>query len=138
MAIPLEGEPRGELATLTIHSNSVSAIQFSLDGRTMISASEDGHVAVWDWSQDWKEARIAKQLNGPVGVNKCEFSPNGKWLLAYGRPHTIPAKGLTVVWNTSDWSQQNEREISMGGTWIDSAFSVAPDSRSLLDGAQRN
>ena len=40
-----------KLTTLDGHTATVKTLEFSADGKTFISAAEDGTILLWDWDQ---------------------------------------------------------------------------------------
>ena len=60
-----------ELTTLDGHTATVKTLGFSADGKTLVSASEDGTILLWDWDQvltttDGKPLEDLK-INHPAG-----------------------------------------------------------------------
>jgi WD40 repeat protein len=63
------------------HQGTVLSIAFSLDGKRVSTACEDGKIRVWS-APDWK---LLVTLTGHQGaVHWAEFSPDGQWLASAG------------------------------------------------------
>lgn len=100
---------RKEVAVLTPHAGTVTALAFAADGSHLISGSQDGSIAIFrcsDWTlmKVWKDAHkkangwffILKVLFYPIffiGVIGLSVHPSGKMLLSIGADHVLR------VWN---------------------------------------
>jgi hypothetical protein len=114
------------VAVLSGHGARVSSLSFSLDGRTLASASWDQTVIVWD-----TVARAPRYgpLTGHVGaVLSVALSPDGRLLASGGADHTIRL-----------WDLRSGRPL--GGPlrghsdWVRS-LAFSPDGRTLASGSQ--
>ena len=93
----LEARTRSdELATLGQHSNIVAAVDFSPDGRWIVSASHDGEARVWDAAT----RKLQKILLHPPAdlLRAARFSPDGK-LLATG----ADLENLVRLWRVPEF-----------------------------------
>ena len=90
----LGGEPTpvGVVATLRGHTEAVSSVAFSPDGKRLASASTDGKVKVWD-SQTGQETLSLK--GHTHWVHSVVFSPDGKRLVSASHDLTV------AVWNAA-------------------------------------
>jgi len=111
------------IATLTGHSDTVSSVAFSPDGRTLASGSYDRTIKLWDVQSQRQIATLTRHSNC---VNSVAFSPDGRTLASGSWDKTIKL-----------WDVQRQRQIATltgHSSWVMSvAFS--PDGRTLATGS---
>jgi WD40 repeat protein len=77
--VPVWDVRTGKLvASLEGHEDQVSAVEFSPDGRTVVTASFDGTLRSWD-TATWRPMRESDAGGDAYGL---AFSPDGRWLVA--------------------------------------------------------
>src|SRR5262249_31725359 len=82
--------------TLAGHGAPVRCVRFSGDGKTLLSASHDTTVKLWDLAQ----AHCRQTLRGHAGwVRTCSFSPDGLAVLSAGYDHQAK------IWDTARYEE---------------------------------
>jgi tetratricopeptide (TPR) repeat protein len=71
--------------TTMLHQDSVSAVSFNPDGKTLASGSVDNTVRVWDRATGKELQRLSHEDT----VNDVSFSPDGKTLASGSRDKTV-------------------------------------------------
>ncbi|MFV1967782.1 MAG: WD40 repeat domain-containing serine/threonine protein kinase [Pirellulaceae bacterium] len=80
-----------KLTQLWVHDGPVRHAEFSLDGRFVVSASDDGTVVVWDVDTGRK---VCGPLRHAGGALFATFSPDGTRVLSTG------ADGVAQIWDS--------------------------------------
>jgi WD domain, G-beta repeat len=79
------------------HTNSVRAVVFSPDGRTLASTSNDETVRLWNVTDPAHPAPLVPPLTGHTGsVNAVAFSPDGHTLASGSGDQTVRLWGMNV------------------------------------------
>lgn len=103
---PQNGE---ELAVLKAHTDRIIGVNFSADGRFLVSASAnyDRSIRVWDTSS-WNEVAMTK---APANTNAmyAAFSPNGSLLATSGYRGTIRTFAFDGESLTPAWEEHHDR-----------------------------
>ncbi|MEA5566455.1 serine/threonine-protein kinase [Anabaena sp. UHCC 0399] len=123
-------ETSKEIHTLTGHSQWISSMAFSPDGRILISSSRDETIRLWS-------VKTGKQIYSLTGLsswsNSVAFSPNGR-TFAGGSDNTIK------LWSVeTDWLQKIKvKEIrTLSGSSSNTSIAFSPDGRTLASGGRR-
>ncbi|NCS59391.1 MAG: WD40 repeat domain-containing protein, partial [Microcystis aeruginosa G11-04] len=88
-----------EIRTLKGHDNYVYSVNFSPDGKTLVSGSWDNTIKLWN-VETGQEIRTLKGHDSVVySVN---FSPDGKTLVSGSADNTIKLWNLGTDWGLSD------------------------------------
>ena len=80
----------GTVLPLPGHSNVITAIASSPDGRYLATSSDDGTARIWDASN----GRVLTVLNGGADLTNIQFGPTD------GLALTVDAGGLVRIWDT--------------------------------------
>ena len=74
-------------AILRGHTDEVRSVSFSPDGKTIVSASFDHTVRIWDTKSGWQ---VGAPLRGHTDfVHSASFSPDGKYIVSASSDETI-------------------------------------------------
>ncbi len=114
---------KSERNRLEGHDNLVTSVNFSPDGKTLVSGSWDGTIKLWN-VETGKEIRTLKGHDGYVlSVN---FSPDGKTLVSGSDDNTIKL-----------WNVETGKEIRTLKGHDSSVLSVnfSPDGKTLVSGS---
>jgi len=113
IGVPLEG-----------HTDYITAIAFSQDGRILATGSRDRTIRIWDGSSGTFSGQVLRSHTS--AITALEFSPDGKRLTSAGLDRTIR------TWDTSTWLPASQ---PLRGN-SDSVFSLVymPDGRYFFTG----
>jgi WD40 repeat protein len=119
-------QERPQLVAQTGHTDSITSVAFSPDGKTALSGSWDRTLRLWDLAS----GRELKALNGHANqVRSVAFSPDGRTALSGSWDRTLRL-----------WDLASGRELMTlsGHTDSDSVYSIAfgPDGRKALSGSK--
>jgi WD40 repeat protein len=104
----------------TGHKGEVTALTFSLDGKTMLSGGEDSRVFVWDMATKTKTKTLAGHN---LTVTALQFG------MKSGRLFSLCAKRGPLKWDTKDWRVlETYGDLKVGGF----SMAVSADERMLV------
>jgi RNA polymerase sigma factor (sigma-70 family) len=109
-------------AVLKGHTNTVLAVAFSPDGKTLASGCGDGTIKLWDVASGKNQATLKGHDDD---VTSVAFSPDGKILVSGSHDHTVK------VWDVAQ--KKNTASIDVE-TWV-LAIAISPDGKTLATGA---
>lgn len=112
---------RPELVLQVGHLAQVNSIAFTADGRTIVTASDDRSIRLWD-AQTGELLRVLTGHSGPV--SRLALSPDGKILASGGGDGTIR------LWSVETWDTLQTLKPGMAVR----ALAFSPDRRLLAAG----
>jgi WD40 repeat protein len=112
-------------STISAHSAQVLAVKFSLDGKTLATASGwgDGVTKLWDLAAD--PPRIIHQLRG--AKDGLTFLPDGKTLL-------IAGWGSASFYDVTSGQSLQDLQLAPAFNWVSAALS--PDGKTFAFGLE--
>ena len=102
----------GELLATLTHTSPVNLVAISDSGKYILTGAHGERVVIWD-SQTGEEVQTLFRSN--PGLTVAVFSGDESLLL------TGNASQRIQLWDTGDWSQQNEWLLKKAGQWHGSA-----------------
>jgi WD40 repeat protein/energy-coupling factor transporter ATP-binding protein EcfA2 len=119
-------QPLGQ--PLTGHTDRVSSVAFSPDGKTLASASDDRTIILWDVATGQP---IGQPLTGHTDmVESVAFSPDGKTLASGSGDNTI------ILWDVA--KRQPIGQPLTGHTSYVLSVAFSPDGKTLASGSLDN
>ncbi len=112
----------GEIASLLGHYSFVNSAKFSPDGNTIVSASDDNTIRIWDVATGKKTKTLSGHISFVWSVN---FSPDGKYIVSGSGDKTIKlwdvATGKELKTLSGHSSTVSSVDFSPDGKYIASA-----------------
>jgi WD40 repeat protein len=110
------------------HTDAISSVSFSPDGKHIVSAAWDKTVRIWD-------AQTGRQVGQPLEghtklVNSAAFSPDGKRIVSASMDHTVRI-----------WDAQTGRQIGQpleGHTDAVNSAAFSPDGKHIVSASYDN
>ena len=98
-------EPKPELVLQTGHSDKLTGVAATADGRLIITASIDSTVRVWS-AQEGSLLRVLPGYSAEVGVTALALSHDDRWLITGGGRGTVLIYDLERDFKTKLISRQ--------------------------------
>lgn len=137
---PAPGEEPDQLAPpLMGHVDWVTHLDFSRDGKTLVSGSDDGSVILWDVRNLAAPARLGRPLgNDDSRVRSFALSPDGKILVVSTSSGTPPPMHI-YIWDISNPAAPvllGEPPPVTGGFVVMHTLAFSPDGQVLAIGSE--
>ena len=118
-------ESSSHVRTLEGHTDAVLSCEFSLDGKTILSSSEDSTVCVWNVATGQITDRLDLEINR---VPDCSFSPDGSAIIAASGCNEI------VLWKPG----HRRPSISIETEKVPCCACFSPDGSLILAGIDQS
>ncbi|WP_018503898.1 NACHT and WD repeat domain-containing protein [Parafrankia discariae] len=119
------------LASVVAHRSSVRDLNFSPDGRTLLTAAERS-VKLWDVSDPRRLRLISELPEFPAGVWDVRFSPDGRTLAAGG------ANPFAMLWDVTDLRAPRQIADLPGHSTSVTSVAFSRDGSQLATGSNDN
>jgi WD40 repeat protein len=85
-------------ATLTGHTDGVTSVAFTADGRTLATGSLDTTAILWDVADPARPRRLGDRLTGHANwVNSVAFSTDGRTLATSSEDNTVILWDIGII-----------------------------------------
>jgi WD40 repeat protein len=118
-------------ATLTGHNNTVIAVAFARDGKTLATGSFDRTAILWDVTDRRRPRRLGQPLTGHNDeVTAVAFAPDGHTLA------TASVDATVILWDLTDRSRPRRLGQPLTGhNYTVTTVAFAPDGKTLATGS---
>ncbi|KAI4367338.1 hypothetical protein MLD38_023086 [Melastoma candidum] len=109
--------------------SSVKDLDFSLDGKFVVSLGDSGPCRIWDVASSASVASLAKETGEKFGFCRFSTSIDGSSMLY---TTAITGRGSSIItWNASSWKRMSAKQLVRDSI---NAFSVSSDGKLLALG----
>jgi WD40 repeat protein len=128
-AVLWDAQSGAEVRRYVGHTELIQAVNFSPDGKYLVTASNDATVRLWEVQPSFTSPQFASHSDGESVAGAAAFSPDGKYLVTASNDN-----GLRL------WDVATREIVRTFTGHTDSVSSVAfsPDDKWLLSGSSDN
>lgn len=113
------------------HSEEITSVAFSPDGRTVLSGSQDNTLKLWDVAT----GQEIRTFNGHSGdVNSVAFSPDGRTVLSGSKDYTLKLWDAATGREIRTFTRNAELTVSSFATSV----AYSPDGQTVVSGSDDN
>src|SRR5262249_34940968 len=114
-----------QVASKSAHQAVVRSVVFLADGRTLVTASEDSTVKLWD-TATWKEQLVLPRQVGPV--RSLALSPDGKILATMAAGDGRGRRGEITLWDAGTDDVRSVLKSKSSCSWT---IAFSPDGKTV-------
>jgi WD40 repeat protein len=124
------------VARLVGHTGIITSVEFSPDGKYILTASSDNTARVWDWKSETMSTHPAILTGHTDGLSGARFSPDGQYALTYSRDNTArlwkPSTGRLIAESSQVSINIPSLSILRGHTADVNSATFSPDGELIL------
>ena len=136
MAVIYDAATGAELRRFFAHDEVMSNIEFSLDGKQLVTASRDASIKFWDIARG---VQVASFIDFGTNVQDIEFAGDGGYMMvAVGRANDYPdgsdnpLESAAYLWDLRN--REQERAYTGHDSWV-WTVDISPDATLLASGS---
>jgi WD40 repeat protein len=125
-----------KVASLTGHTGVITSVEFSPDGKYILTASSDSTARVWDWKSEQMNSHPAILSGHTDGLRGARFSPDGQYVLTFSQDNTArlwkPETGRFIAESSQISTNVPFLSVLRGHTADINSATFSPDGELIL------